>query len=378
MRQLFRGALAVAFLALAAGPVDAQIQIPEENTNIGTASAEFLLMGAGARGMALGGSYTALARDVEALYYNPAGLPMMETGLQGMVTVMPYFADTDYFWTGFAFPFESGTYAIGLSLGNFGFGNQPIYTETDPEGTSGRTYDVSETFVGLSFAHAFIDRFTGGVTVKYIQDNLGDATAQAFAVDVGTNFHTEFAGRPIAFAVVIQNLGSQLEHSGSGLDFTAFPPSDDPDAPVANVDPAPARFRAQSFPLPTTFRVGLVYDVLSAQANRVTLGGEFNEQNNTDPSWGFMGEYEWDPPDGPISAALRGSYSYQPDNSLSAQEEAAIGPSLDADNKDLDGLALGGGLKYRFANYEARVDYTYRHFGFLGDVNVFSFAFALR
>lgn len=378
MRKFLSGALALGLLAVAAEMASAQVQIPEENTNIGTASAEFLLFGAGARGMALGGSFTALANDVEALYYNPAGLPLMETGLQGSVTVMPYFADTNYFWMGLGFPFGAGDYAIGLSLGSFGFGDQPIYTPTDPDGTSGRTYDVNETFVSLSFAHAFIDRFTGGVTLKYIQDNLGDAKAQAFAVDVGTNFHTEFAGRPIAFAVVIQNLGSELEHSGTGLDFTAFPSSDDPDAPIHNVDPSPARFQAQAFPLPTTFRVGLVYDVLSTPANRVTLGGEFNEQNNTDPSWGFAGEYEWDPPEGPVSAALRGSYSFQPDNYFSDQEDAAIGSRLAADNRGLDGLALGGGLKYRFADYEAGFDYTYRHFGYLGSVNVFTLGFAVR
>lgn len=377
MKRLLTGALALAFLATAAEVASAQIQIPEENTNIGTASGEFLMMGAGARGMALGGSFTALANDVEALYYNPAGLPLMETGLQGMATVMPYFADTDYYWLGLAFPFGAGDYGIGLSLGNFGFGSQPVYTEVDPTNASDQTYSVSETFVGLSFAHAFIDRFTGGVTVKFIQDRLGGVSAQSFAVDVGTNFHTEFAGRPIAFAVVIQNLGSQLEHSGSGLDVGVFPPPD-PDVPSANLDPAPSRFRAQSFPLPTIFRVGLTYDVMSTAASRMTFGGEFNEPNNTDPSWGFAGEYEWLPPDGPVGAALRGSYSFQPDNNLSTQEDLAFAESLPVDDKGLDGLALGGGLKYRFSSYEARVDYTYRHFGPLGSVNVFTFGFALR
>jgi hypothetical protein len=356
----------------------AQIQIPEENTNIGTASGEFLMLGAGARGMALGGSFTALANDVEALYHNPAGLPLMETGLQGMATVMPYFADTDYFWLGLAFPFSGGEYAIGLSLANFGFGDQPVYTEVDPTNASDQTYGVSETVVGLSFAHAFIDRFTGGVTVKFIQDRLGGVNAQAFALDVGTNFHTEFAGRPIAFAVVIQNLGSQLEHAGSGLDVNVYPESPDPNYPTANLDPAPGRYRAQSFPLPTIFRVGLTYDVVSTAASRVTFGGEFNEPNNTDPSWGFAAEYEWLPPEASIGAALRGSYSFQPDNSFSEQEDLAFASSLPIEDENLDGLALGGGLKYRFSNYEARLDYTYRHFGPLGSVNVFTLGFALR
>lgn len=378
MRKLIRSALALAFLATAAEVASAQIQVPEENTNIGTASGEFLMLGAGARGMALGGSYTAMANDVEALYYNPAGLPLMESSLQVMASAMPYFADTNYFWLGLAFPFSTGDYAIGLSLGNFGFGNQPVYTVEDPINASDQTYSVSESFVALSFAHAFIDRFTGGLTVKYIQDRLGDVSASAFAIDVGTNFHTEFAGRPIAFAVVIQNLGGQLEHAGSGLDVGVFPVSDEPDVPSANLDPAPSRFRAQSFPLPTTFRVGLVYDVVATASSRATLGAEFNEPNNTDPSWGFAGEYEWLPPDGVFGAALRGSYSSQPDNTLSDQEDLAVGQSLDAENTGVDGLALGGGLKYRFSNYEARLDYTYRHFGVLGSIDVFTLAFAIR
>ena len=376
MREFMRLALALAFLAGVAGAASAQIQIEEENTNVATSSADFLSMGAGARGMALGGAFSALVDDVEGLYYNPAGLPLMGSGLDAAFTVMPYFADTDYYWLGLAFPFAAGDFAIGLSFGNFGFSDQPIYTEADQTGASGETYSVSESVIGLSFAHAFIDRFTGGVTVKYIQDRLGQADASAFAIDVGTNFHAELGGKPIAFAVVIKNLGGTLAHSGSGLDFTAFP--DAQDVPAQNVDPAPSRFRAQAFPLPTTFRVGLAYDVLSTADSRFSLLGEFLEPNNSQPTWGFAGEFEWNPPDGAVGAALRGSYSYQGDNNLSAGEKSAMGQSLDAGSNGLDGLALGGGLKYRFADYEARLDYAYRYFGILGSVNVFTFAFAIR
>ena len=379
MRLLDRSALVLAFLCFVAAPASAQIQVPEENTNIGTSSGEFLSLGAGARGMALGGGFSAIASDAEALYHNPAGLPLMDTGLQGMFTVMPYFAETDYYWLGLAFPFSDGTYALGISLGNFGFSDQPVYTEDDPNGTSGETYGVNQTFVGLSFAHAFIDRFTGGATLKFISDNLGQASATAFAVDIGTNFHTQLGGRDISLAVVIQNLGSELKHSGSGLDFSAFPGTDDPSDPSANVDPSPARFRAQAFPLPTTFRVALAYDVVSSEQHRVTALGEFNETNNADPSWSVAGEYEFRRDDQPLSAALRLSYSYQPDNYFSSQEEAAFRGQTSQDDRSLDGLALGGGLKYLFGSrYQARLDYAYRHFGILGDADTFTFTFAVR
>lgn len=378
MRNFMRIAFVLTCLVGVAGVANAQIQIEEENTNIGTASGEFLQLGAGARGMALGGSFSALVNDVEALYYNPAGLPLMTGGLDAELTILPYFADTDYYWLGLAFPFAAGQFALGFSYGNFGFSDQPIYTETDQENASEQTYSVSESFIAISFAHAFIDRFTGGVTLKYIQDRLAQTDAQAFAIDVGTNFHTELAGRPISLAVVIQNLGGDLEHSGAGLDFAAFPQSDDPDVPVQNVDPAPSRYRAQAWRLPTTFRVGLAYDVLSMEASRLSVLGEFYEQNNTKPSWGFASEFMWDPPESNIAAALRGSYSYMPDNNLSDGESAEIGARLAADGRGLDGLALGGGLAYRFSDYEARFDYTYKHYGYIGSVNVFTFGFKVR
>jgi hypothetical protein len=44
----------------------------------------------------------------------------------------------------------------------------------------------------------------------------------------------------------------------------------------------------------------------------------------------------------------------------------------------MDGMVFGGGLRYRFAGYEARADYAYRHFGVLGSRNVFTFGFGWR
>lgn len=378
MRGIGRVVLALLFVATATGVGWAQVQIEEENSGVGTTSAEFLTMGAGARGMALGPAFSSIVRDVESLFYNPAGLPLME-GTQTMFTSMPYFADTDYFWAGFAFPFADGEYGIGLSLSNFGFSEAPVYTEEDPEGASQLTYDVSETVVGLSFAHAFIDRFTGGVTLKFLNDQLGDTNGNGFAADVGTNFHSEIGGKPISFSFVIQNLGPGIKHQGNGLSFTAFPGSDDPDVPVSNVDPSPARFQTQDFPLPTTFRVGVAYDPVRTPQSRLTVLGEFNEASNTDPAWSFGSEFEWSAAEVPFRAALRGSYAFQPDNYLSDAEEDEIGGAGFGDeDREMDGLTLGGGLSYAFGDYEARVDYAYRHFGTLGTVDVFTVGFAWR
>lgn len=382
MRILRKIPATLALLAVTAGGVAAQddqssIKVGKDNSGVGTTSGEFLLMGAGARGMALGPAFGALTRDVEALYYNPANLPLME-GPEARFTMMPYFADTDYMWAGVALPLRGGEYGFGISIANFGFSGQPVYTEIDQDGEDQLTYGVSETVVGLSFAHAFIDRFSGGFTLKLISDQLGQATARGFAVDIGTNYHSELAGRPIAMSFVIQNLGSSLKHSGAGLDFDAFPISPDPSFPVRGVDPSPARFQAADAPLPVAFRVGVVYDVVSAASSRLSMLGEFNEFYNNDPSFGFGAEYEFTPEATPLALALRGSYAYQPDNALTATEETNFAGYTTVDNENLDGMVLGGGLRYLLAGYQVQADYAYRHFGVLGSQNVFTFGFAWR
>jgi hypothetical protein len=367
-------ATAAAMLSLGAGGASAQddvTQVEKRNTGAGTTAAEFLLLGAGARGMALGPAFSAMTRDVEALYYNPASLPLME-GMEAGVTVMPYFADTNYLWAGFALPIAGGEYGFGLSIANFGFSDQPVYTETEQENEGQNTYSVSETVVGVSFAHAFIDRFSGGVTLKLINDRLGQTSAFGAALDIGTNYHAELAGRPISMSFVIQNLGTNLKHSGSGLDFAAFPESPDPNFPEQGVDPSPARFESQESAIPVVFRVGVAYDVVSAATNRLTVGGEFNEHYNNSPAFGLSSEFAWTPSEMPIAAALRASYAYQPDNELQGQEEDDFAGATSVDNEGLDGLALGGGLLFNVSSYQIRTDYAWRHFGVLGSRNVFS------
>jgi hypothetical protein len=356
---------------------DNPVQIESDNTAFGGSSAEFLQFGSGARGMALGGSFSTIVDDVNALYYNPAGLTAMQ-GPEVALTLMPYFADTDYYWTGLAFPFSDGDFGLGFFLGHFGFGNQPIYTEADPDGLSGETYGVNETVAGISFAHAFIDRFSAGLTVKFINDDLatgalGGASATAMALDFGVNFHSELGNRPIRLAFVVQNLGGSLSHSGEALRFRDVNYSEtDPSVPDQRVDPPPAILVTDAFPLPRLFRVGLNYDVISNESTTLALMTEFIESNNTNAAFGFGSEFRWQGVDTPIGVALRASYQTQPD----ASESFSVGAI--STSSGTDGLGLGGGLFYRFADtYRIQFDYAYKNYGVLGSANAFSVTFGV-
>jgi hypothetical protein len=349
---------------------DNPVQVAGENTGFGTVSGEFLQLGASARGMALGGGFATIADDVSALYYNPANLTFMP-GPQATLTVMPYFADTDYYWGGLAFPFSDNDFGMGFYLGRFGFSDQPIYTEADQEGLSGGTYDVNEVVAGLSFAHAFIDRFSAGGTVKYISDDLAGgslsgAKATTLTFDFGVNFHSELWDRPIALAFVVQNLGGSLGHSGTALRFRDFNGSGaDPSVPDQNTDAPFAQNETDAFPLPRLFRIGLDYDLISSDNVRFSLLGEFVDANNQKPQFGFGGEFAWDSEDSPMGASLRGSYTTQPDH-----EDFG---GIEASNTGMDGLAFGGGLFYKInEEFLVQFDYAYRHFGTLGSVDAFT------
>jgi hypothetical protein len=362
-------AFVVALLGAVVSPAAAQTSsdINQNNTAYGTTAAEFLLFGAGARGTALGGAFSALVTDPSALYYNPAGISLMPRA-GAMVGTYDYVADTRYSWGGIAFPFSGGSKAIGLSVGTFGFKDQPVYTAEEPDGT-GSVYSVSETSVGLTFAQNFSDRFSAGLTAKGVFDNLGQASGKAFAVDFGTNFHSQLSGHPIKFAFTVMNVGTNLSYAGTALEVTAPRDSIPGEAPVPQ-NPQPSEFRTKDFPLPITFRVGLAYDLLTGDNSRLTVISDFNQPNNNGA--GFSGGGEWMSSRLGGSAfgfALRGSYSYQPANNLDPANPSSTALS---DEEKLQGLAFGGGVNYESGNFNLGLDYAWKYLGVLGGTNFFS------
>jgi len=360
--------------ALTVGPLGAQTSAPTnvDNTGYGTTSGEFLLLGAGARGTALGAGYAALASDVTALYYNPGSLALMSKP-EAMVSSYNYVADTKYTWLGLALPMSGGTRAVGVQLGSFGFSNQPVYTLDNPDG-DGTTYSVSETFIGASLSQNFSDRFSAGATVKFVSSSLGQTSASAVAVDFGTNFHAMIGDRPIRAAFTIQNLGSNLEYSGAALevDVQRQPPVGTVQIPQ---DAAAARLRSSPWTLPVQFGVGLAYDLYAQGSNRLTLLGQFNQPVNARPGGGLGVEYALSNlGNSGFSLAARGSYTLVPENNADPGAGAGFTTSQSTSTFGSDGLAVGGGLNYTRGSVGVGFDYAYRNMGPLGGTQFLSFS----
>jgi len=369
-KHLWRACGAMILAAAMVTPASAQTGT-QDNTAYGGASGEFLLLGAGARGQALGGAYSALATDVTAMYYNPAGLAQLaRPGV--MFSANSYIAETNYAWAGLAFPLGGGVRSVGFSLGSFGFGNQPIYTLEAPDG-DGREYSVRQTFLSASLAQNFSDRFSAGFSLKFINDRLGSAKASGVAVDFGTNFHASVGARPIRASFVIQNLGTNLQHSGEDLivGVTREPPLGTVDVPQ---EPQSAVLSTSSWTLPVMFRVGVALDLVAQGNNRLTMLSEFTQPNNTKPGAGAGFEYQMlNIGSRGFSIAARGSYAIQPDNETT---DLTIGiPTKESSGAfTMDGLALGGGIEYARGNTRFGFDYAWKSMGTLGSTNFLTFS----
>ena len=350
----------------AQGGSDLDDVVNQNNVPFGGTSAEFLLLGAGARGTALGGAFAALADDISALYYNPAGAALIDRA-GAMVSTYDYVAETTYSWVGLAFPFSGGARTFGLQFGTFGFDDQPVYTVAQPDGT-GSVYSVSETFAGLTYAENFSDRFSAGLTAKFIFDNLGDASGSAFAVDFGTNFHAMLNNHPVRFSFMLANLGTSISYSGDAL-LAEAPREELDDENIPNVG-QPAQLRSKAFPLPTTFRVGLAYDLVAATSTRLTVLGDFNQPTNNKAGFAFGGELSFSRLGGSgFGVDVRSSYSYTAANNINP---TTITTALN-DEANLQGLAVGGGLRYATdGGFLVGLDYAYRYMGVLGGTNFFT------
>ena len=258
-------------------------------------------------------------------------------------------------------------------MSNFGFSDQPVYTVDDPTGANGQVYSVSETAIGLTYSQQFSDRFSAGVTAKYINDQLGQVSGSAFAVDFGTSFHALIGGRPIRASFVVQNLGTTLSHNGHVLDLLVQRGQPQGQDSVLQ-EGATASLVTKDWPLPVMFRVGLAYDVFQATAGRLTVVGEFTQPNNNNPGFNAGGEYAVNLGSSGFSIAGRASVTYWPDNGLAAPDSSTVGFSGSSNGSSQYRMSAGGGLYYRphGTGFGIGFDYAYRNMGLLGGVNMIS------
>lgn len=303
-----------------------------EVSGVGTHAAEFLAIGVGARAMAMGGAYAAVANDPTALYYNPAGIVWMDN-IQIEVMHNEWLVDTDYDFIGATMPLPFWNSSIGISFIMLNFGEQPVRTVERPEG-SGERYSAESYAVSFSFASALTDNFSFGLSGKYIQEKIWHASGGAAALDLGIFYNTPFEG--LRLGMSMSNYGGELSLSGRDLDTTV-----DPDLENDGVWRVPVTYKTGGYPLPLLFRFGLSYQQHLGALGSVIMATDLNHPSNSTESINLGIEYNY-----AGIFFLRAGYE-------NLYEKDAI-----------NGLTLGGGVDYLMpGKIGFRVDYAFSDWG---------------
>jgi len=334
--------------------------IAEGFSEAGTRAAEFLTIPVGSRGVALGGAYGALADDISAVWWNPAGLAFL-SGAQIFLTVVNQPLDVTYTYTAAAAPLLEGKLVMGGFMGVLTMGEQEITTVTQPEGT-GAAFSSYSMQAGASFAWNFSDRASAGINVKAVHEDIAGNTQGTLAFDLGTNYHTEFLGREIRLAFLIRNIGGNMAFSGNGLKISVKPEDLYPGNNIARQDREAVR-RATRFKLPTSFHIGLACAVHTGALHNWLAAAEFSQNNNMPASYSLGSELNRKIGKKAI-AAVRAGWEFRRDElDLSGTER-------------LRGLSAGGGIAYDFIAFKGSIDYAYRNWGRLKASHLFSLSIA--
>lgn len=196
--------LAVAALCILSTTVHAQFR---------KYSNEFLNIGVGARGLAMGSAQVASVNDGTAGYWNPAGLNGVKDNPSANVMHAEYFSGIGkYDYASLAFPMAGNRRTLGLTAIRFGVDDIPnTLFLVEPDGTINynniRSFSSADyaflVSLGQQFRKSDKRNMSVGVNAKVIHRSVGTfAKAWGFGLDAGVQFQANkwkfgFAGRDI-------------------------------------------------------------------------------------------------------------------------------------------------------------------------------------
>ncbi len=315
----------------------------------GTTAAPFLTLGAGARGSSLGHAYTAMATNVDALFWNPGGASLSYDGqLRGGAFFSRYewFEGISYNAAGLVVPISFAG-VLGFSVAAVDYGDMQVRTVARPEG-NGETFSANDLSVGLTYSQPLTPNFSFGGTAKYIQQTIWDMRASTVAFDLGFVLQTQYL-QGLRVAASIMNFGGKLQMDGVNADV--FVDLDEQNS-GSNPD-IPARLRTDSWELPLSFKFGIALPVVTLSNVQLMLLADSHQTNDND-----------------LNTDLGGMLTF---SAQSVNFSARVG-YRDLFIEDVDNhVSFGAGLDLRIYSVRFGFDYAYLPFDRLDSSQLIDF-----
>lgn len=214
----------------------------------GRTAFQFLKIGVGARQAAIGSAGIAVVQDVNAAFWNPAGI----AGIERMETSFSYtrwFGDMDYVG-GAIGATRTGLGSVALAVASLNYGDiqEAVVGGGGANDTrTGNTVSGGDLMVNLSLARHFTDRLAIGASAKYLRESLWDYGVHTYAFDVGTFYEMGYNGLTLAMS---------LQNFGGAVSFLDDEQTD----------------RQEGYDLPLVFRIGASTSLVGAQNAFVSAG----------------------------------------------------------------------------------------------------------
>jgi len=211
---------------------------------------DFLKIGVGARALALGEAYVAVADDITAIYWNPAGLVQLTQPEAGF-TYNEWFEDIGYHFFGYSHPLNSSNLAFSV----YYLGGGDVQS-MDAVGNPTGEFSVYDLALAFSYSRKLVKGLSAGLNFKFIKEKLDDRVGNAFAFDLAALYKTGIDN--LDLGLNIQNIGTRIE------------------------------FIRESASLPLNFRFGMAYKLFPH--NPLTLALDFNKLKNEGAYFGIGAE----------------------------------------------------------------------------------------
>ena len=322
----------------------AQLPFVKDVSNRGTVAAAFLEIGVNARAEAMGGAYTAIQGNSDMIYWNPAGLAFVD-GISTSFSNTEWLAETSFNFATMAIPIPAIRGVIATSFTTLGVPEQSVRDFDGAE--TGERYDARDYAVNISLASRLTDKFSFGVTTKYINQRIWSEKAVGVGFDVGVSFQTPLDGLTLGSS--ISNFGAEMSMGGKNLVEVI-----DPDPENSGTENIPVKYITEGFPLPQIFRFGLAYQFDA---------GDFNSTSSLDLMH---------PTGSTESVNLGTELGFK--NLIFAR--AGYQSLFERDH--INGLTFGLGIQYKLNNKETfAFDYALSDWGILGKAQRISMSIKL-
>ncbi len=240
---------------------------------VATSAFSFLKIDPSASASAIGHASVANDRNASVMHWNPAALVQLSS-FAASASHLQWFTGIQYDYFALALPVAGNT-AIGIDGGILHMDPMEITNEYNPYG-SGEWFTFQDYFLSLAWSQRMSDRFSFGVTAKYITERYLNLRTNGIMMDLGTWYFTGY--KDLRIAVSLLNFGSPIAPAGtferSDLDGNVFTD------------------KYETFAPPTTFQLGAAISVINTSILKVTTLFQLNHPVDNAETYVFAVESE--------------------------------------------------------------------------------------